>query len=593
MGNIYKFRNDLLGNKMKNNLLWKVYFILFVFVASCKRDNPPSPGSNDPSENHYLYLRKAYGGLIVSQKADTDTIEIYFHIPIAFAEQVPIYCTVECPDMLDYRFIRLDPINVIAVARLKNTDSTVVKWNSWVIMKEQQIKESDIPDSLEIPASASDYPEEVRKWLQSSDCVQIDAPIVQEKAAWVRSRAKGIKDLGFIINDLVMTIPFTFNHQPKGFDAVYALNWGNSCTGHAHAAAALFRANNVPARNLLNVTCLFNQLQDMHWIIDYYINGYGWVKMETSMGENYCQPKDEIVTMVAEPGHENPFYYPGIEGMWHSSNPELGIRNPKWGRAHTSYQLLDIRSTVEKINSVFAISQEVNEFLINRQGIRLSAEQKNALETGKKLQADALERIEGSNLDGFIEAMTNAKKEYQKIKLEQEQTIFFDNFEKGVGGWTHGGVFDEWELGTPTYGATSVFSGNYCWGTDLDENYENCADNWLMSPVINLENLVTATLSIRIWNWVEDGSQGVVIDPLWVEITTDGENYVPLCSKMGGVNDDPEIPGIGGWNHLVLDMNKYIGQNVQVRFRFKSDNQINQPGSFIDDFRILGRRPGF
>jgi hypothetical protein len=59
---------------------------------------------------------------------------------------------------------------------------------------------------------------------------------------------------------------------------------------------------------------------------------------------------------------------------------------------------------------------------------------------------------------------------------------------------------------------------------------------------------------------------------------------------MGGVNDDPEIPDTGGWNMLHLDLTKYIGQTVQIRFCFQSNDENVQPGSYIDDVKVYGRR---
>jgi hypothetical protein len=110
-----------------------------------------------------------------------------------------------------------------------------------------------------------------------------------------------------------------------------------------------------------------------------------------------------------------------------------------------------------------------------------------------------------------------------------------------------------------------------------------------MSPEIDLTNRSCAYLGFRVWNWVEDRTQGCVYDPLWLDITTDGTTFIPLCSYMGGVNDDPEIPDVGGWAQLVLDLTKYLGNTVNIRFRFRSDASDVQPGSYIDDVHVYGR----
>ncbi|UCE17852.1 MAG: T9SS type A sorting domain-containing protein, partial [Gemmatimonadota bacterium] len=70
------------------------------------------------------------------------------------------------------------------------------------------------------------------------------------------------------------------------------------------------------------------------------------------------------------------------------------------------------------------------------------------------------------------------------------------------------------------------------------------------------------------------------------DITLDGTTFYPLCGQMGGVNDDPEIPPVGGWSRVVLDLTQYAGNTVRIRFRFQSDNEHTQPGSYIDDVHV-------
>lgn len=128
------------------------------------------------------------------------------------------------------------------------------------------------------------------------------------------------------------------------------------------------------------------------------------------------------------------------------------------------------------------------------------------------------------------------------------------------------------------------------WGTDLNGNYENSADNWLLSPVINLHNLSCAYLSVYIRNSLDgDDYQEYYEDPLWMEITEDGETFTPICCKMGGRNDDPEIYDKGGWGFLALDLTQYVGRKVQIRFRMTSNEQGTREGIHIDDFRVYGR----
>ena len=536
-----------------------------------------------------VYLRKAIGNLEVNGSASTDTYEVYFHIPVPFHEQVPILIDVESPQLIDYRFVHLNPPNLIIAARMNQAATTSIDWTAWVFVKENTY--SDLPSFAPIPTPGQ-LPDSVKKWLDTTDCAQIDAPIVQQIADSIRDTTTNLVTLADdICNYCYYHIPWQFPHLPYSFDAVYALTWGNWCTGHAHAGAALFRANGVPARTLLNMPTWASNF-DMHWIIDYYVPDYGWVRMETSTGQNPCYAKDEIVTLVCNPEDEFPPFFPcGIEGYWHTSDPALGMWNPNWGGAHTAFNILTIPDSTDKIELAYSLTDSAFFYYSQYWGINLTPTQQAIFQTALNYQTEALTKLQTNDLDGYIGDMQQALNNYKNVNPEPITIIFFDDFESGQGEWTHGGSLDEWELGIPSYGLTQAHSGENCWGVDLDNTYENNADCWLKSPPIDLSDYSCAYLSFWVWNWVED-VYDYVYDPLWLDITTDGTTFYPLCSKMGGVNDDPEIPDVGGWSMVALDLTKYLSNTVQIRFRFKSDTYIVQPGSYIDDVHVYGRNAG-
>jgi hypothetical protein len=169
------------------------------------------------------------------------------------------------------------------------------------------------------------------------------------------------------------------------------------------------------------------------------------------------------------------------------------------------------------------------------------------------------------------------------------ETLYFDDFEGVSLPWMHGGDGDEWEIGAPTYGPTAAHSGSRCVGTDLDDTYENNADSWFALPAVDLTGLTYAQLSFWVWLWVEEDGRSGIADPLWLDISNDGETFEPLCTHMGGVNDDPAIPAVGGWNNIVLDLTRFTGSLAQIRFRFSSNDAVVGPGCYIDDVEIRGR----
>jgi|GEM_PF-1025105 len=542
------------------------------------------------AESSHVHLCRALGQLTVDICASEEIYTAYFHIPISFSEQVPIVVTLDSPQLIDYRFLSLEPPNLVVAARMQQALETSLDWEVWVLVKENRF--DDLPSEVPIQ-SLEELPDSVVRWLQATDCVQVQAPIVQQTAD---SLGRGMTDLIALadtIRSFCEHLPGDMSHHPFSFDAVYALNWGSSCTGHAHAAAALFRALGVPARPLLVMPTWAQFWYDMHWIIEIYVPQYGWVKLETTLGQFPCYPHENIVVLACHPEDEFPLFYPsGIEGYWHTSDPTLGMFNPGWGRAHRVLPYRDLAAPADRVDYAHALTDSVFQLYRQCWGVSLGAEAEAHLQAARDLHNDAVDRLKAEDLDGYLDDLQAALQHYRAINAGPPATVFFDDFESGAGGWTHGGAHDEWECGWPSAGPAWPHSGSHCWGTDLDDLYENEADNWLASPPIDLSGLCGAQLDFWVWNWVQDESQGFVYDPLWMDITTGGGVYEYLCSCMGGVNDDPMIPDVGGWTKMVLDLTPYVGDTVQVRFHFESDLEEVQYGAYIDDIHVQGRAGG-
>jgi hypothetical protein len=572
-----------------------ILFVAFLFIMLWNRCDL-TEDNTDPEPEEITYPRinliTVAGDLRLTERPAEDTYIVYFHIPIAFEDQAPVFLKINGDGLLNYRFVRFAPPNLIAAATVQH-DATTLNWEGYVLVRELMDPSSGLPSSVPFP-SQDQIPGDIRRWLRSTSCVQVDAPLVQETAAGVRDGTSDIQGLSRAIAAYCRNnIPFNFNHTPMGFSAVYALKWGNSCTGHAHAGAALFRANGIPARILLNFIPGYSGNLDMHWVIDYHITGHRWIKMETTANQIYLPSRKCVVVMVCEPAYENPLFYPnGIDSYWFSSSPDAGI--PGWGQAHHSrddpagYTLGE-----NDINQLFSITLAVWNRYVDTRGIVMDNAGRNHLENAYAAMEAAWSALTAENTTGGREALYNARDHLEQIPLSPVKNIYFNDFEKNADGWTHGGTEDEWEWGEPAYASDNTFgsySGEKCWGTDLDGHYQNNADNWLLSPEINLHGLSCAYLSVYIRNSLDgDDLHYQYDDPLWMEISTGSGRFEPICSHMGGRNDDPEIYDMGGWGFLALDLTRYVGRKVQVRFRMTSNNQDTREGVHIDDFRVFGR----
>ena len=177
--------------------------------------------------------------------------------------------------------------------------------------------------------------------------------------------------------------------------------------------------------------------------------------------------------------------------------------------------------------------------------------------------------------------------------------IFEDDMESGVGGWTHSGAGDNWELGTPTSGPGSTYSGSNAWATNLDGDYGTDDMNaQLVSPSVDLSGIKSAQLTFQHYYYTESYYDGGI-----VEISPDGGSSWTQINPVGGYPEDALHPGnpLGpvpaysgysgaGWHQAVFDISSYDGSSdVKIRFRFGTDFSVNHyPGWYIDDVTILG-----
>jgi hypothetical protein len=168
--------------------------------------------------------------------------------------------------------------------------------------------------------------------------------------------------------------------------------------------------------------------------------------------------------------------------------------------------------------------------------------------------------------------------------VHAETRIFFEDFEHGAPGWTHGadaGV-DEWEIGTPAGLGTTAWldppaaaSGTKCAGTDLTGNgaYENNSDTWLRSPPINCSGFTNVRVRFKRWLTVDAGTFDQAqlrsgTSPFWGNPT----NYPLLDSSW--VTFDMPFPFASGNPAVVLE------------FRLRADGSTTFGGWNIDDVEV-------
>ncbi len=141
---------------------------------------------------------------------------------------------------------------------------------------------------------------------------------------------------------------------------------------------------------------------------------------------------------------------------------------------------------------------------------------------------------------------------------------FEDDVEAGNKGWTS----------TGTWGIVEDGQGGHVWTDSPDGKYGNKENSTLTSPVISLENFSNATLMFDAKYDLENR-----YDNVRVEISPDGENWVKVDNFTGKSE---------GWETHSVDLSRYDGQSVQVRFHLQSDASVNADGFYLDNVVVLG-----
>jgi immune inhibitor A len=133
------------------------------------------------------------------------------------------------------------------------------------------------------------------------------------------------------------------------------------------------------------------------------------------------------------------------------------------------------------------------------------------------------------------------------------------------------------DYGAPFAGANQWWSTS---GDDLDNT---------MSREVDLTGATTASLTLKARYDIEED-----FDYLYTQASTDGgATWATLQGTVGGqpfgvdANGDPALTGANeGWEDMVVPLDAYAGQKVQLRFRYKTDGGVAPPGFFADEIAV-------
>ncbi len=169
------------------------------------------------------------------------------------------------------------------------------------------------------------------------------------------------------------------------------------------------------------------------------------------------------------------------------------------------------------------------------------------------------------------------------VIIPQETALLTENFEADDGGYTVTGASPSWEHGAPTSGPSSAYSGDNVWATNLDGDYLNDEQSYLLSPAFDLSAYAgqEIILSWQQWAATEDG-----YDEIAAQVSADdGASWTTVYGPLDGVI-------AARWTQERVNLGVGYGvEAFKVRFFMDSDSSITTVGWYIDDVKISAIAP--
>jgi hypothetical protein len=290
---------------------------------------------------------------------------------------------------------------------------------------------SDLPTSVPFPVP-SELPSDTKPWLTKTAVVQVDNPLLRLTARQIRGTttdlltyaehvASFIKNHRYWLFVLQLNFDIFFSQ-----DALTTLFINGDNVGRSHLASALFRSQNIPARTILahNDQGFWTQ---MHYMVEYYVPGYGWVLLDSTKGETPYPTQRQIINRICYPSDENQTkndyifrYMKGEERWLWIDNPSVhpyyfdcvnGSRSQMFDEGSTTVNASTGENATLLTKTIFSLYQH---YL----GMNLNGENQQHFTNASAYQYAALQLFKNTqNLSNYIQTLQEAKNEYQKIHL--------------------------------------------------------------------------------------------------------------------------------------------------------------------------------
>ena len=380
-----------------------------------------------------LYLLRGEHYLYLNASDSVNEFHLRFAFPPDYLYQVPTLLEIYNDTTADIRHYQIEddtnePNKVInfIIGPMHKDESVLLHFSCWVLVKNHEFE--DLPNYVKFPKKR-DLPEETKTWLASTKVVQVHSILIKRKA----------RQLHGLNNNLIRfaerVAPFIKKHRYPLFliqltlgiffsqDALTTLLINGENVGRSHLACAFFRGYNVPARVLLvhNDQGFWTQ---MHYMVEYYCPGYGWVLIDSTRGETPYATKRQIINRICFPEDEEntkaDYIIPFMKGeerwLWiENENIYPYYVDCKTGSKSQMFYEGDIETDSFTADYTFLLTQLVFHQYEQYLGANLTGENLGHFQNATIFHNNAISAFQHSNIQVYIDNMNLAYDEYLSI----------------------------------------------------------------------------------------------------------------------------------------------------------------------------------
>lgn len=291
-----------------------LFIILLLLLPSVSASTPP-PSASTPqtTASSTVYLLRNENYLVLHADDDIGICHVSYVFPPDYQYQVPVYLEI-LPDttatILSYTIVNdtqaPNKLVTFTLGNLHTNQTVLIHFNSWVLLNNHVF--SDLPRYVRFPL-LWDLPKDTWPWLSPSSVVQSRSLPILLKASELRGLTSNLlryaqRVMYFDAHHRQLLYILQYDLGTLGSqDAKTVLRRSGDCPGRAHLAAAFFRAEGVPARSIM-VSQHNTYWVQMHYMLQYYCPGYGWILCQTHSGKTPYEQKNDVILRICSPSDE-------------------------------------------------------------------------------------------------------------------------------------------------------------------------------------------------------------------------------------------------------------------------------------------------